>query len=85
MNENAGHSQVDAVELELYRWRDPSPPKVGQALGISGQHVKNLCRELNLPMLNVSLSVRRPSWRIPRRSFRALREHIEAARHESTQ
>jgi hypothetical protein len=67
----------DRMEDDLYRWHLPSPEKVGEKLGISGQHVKNLCRALGQPMLNKGLSPKVPRWKIPRETFRALREHLQ--------
>lgn len=64
-------------ETVLYRWRNPTPPQVGRALGVSGQHIKDLCRRLGLPMVDVAEpGAGRPSWRIPRETFRALERHF---------
>lgn len=73
---NSGAIASDS-ERTLYRWRDPSPAQVGRALGISGQHVKDICKRLDLEMIDKSApGSSYPRWRIPLKTFRALRAQI---------
>lgn len=67
----------DSTERALYRFRDPSPAEVGRALGVSGQHVKDLCTSLGLEMVDKRApGSKYPRWRIPLLVFRRLRSQI---------
>lgn len=68
----------DETEEILYDDQDPSPAQVGRVLGCSHQHVKDLCRELGLPLRDITgPTARQPRWRVPLETFRRLRQHIE--------
>lgn len=67
----------DPIEADLYRYRDPKPRAVAEALGITPRHVRRLCAEHDLPMLNRGRpNGKRPTWRIPVETFRELRKLV---------
>jgi hypothetical protein len=67
----------DPIEQQLYRWRNPGPGEVAEALGISPRHVLRLCQVLGLKLVNKGMpDSRRKTWTIPLAAFRALRSHL---------